>query len=123
MIGYSKKDKQVCLITEFVNGGNLADYIHDNTFPQSLKIELCLSLCRGMIYIHSQSICHRDLKPANILVFSNLFLTYIFISRFNIWKVRELKYVIWDSAASQCRKVKVLCSVLPNTRYVTANYQ
>ena len=80
MIGYCKKNNQVCLITEFVNGGNLADYIHESNRPMSLPltIELGLSLCRGMIYLHNQDIVHRDLKPANILVIIFIFLFYFF---------------------------------------------
>ncbi len=70
MIGYCKKEALVCLITEYIPGGNLSEAL-DNEEIQielNLKIELALSLCRGMIYLHNQSVIHRDLKPANILV-------------------------------------------------------
>src|SRR4051812_18219913 len=31
-------------------------------------VQLCISICRGMVYLHSKKIIHRDLKPQNILV-------------------------------------------------------
>lgn len=42
-------------------------------FPWALPlltgtVELCSSICRGMVYLHSKKIIHRDLKPQNILV-------------------------------------------------------
>eukprot|EP00027_Filamoeba_sp_ATCC50430_P000285 CAMPEP_0168556248 /NCGR_PEP_ID=MMETSP0413-20121227/8776_1 /TAXON_ID=136452 /ORGANISM="Filamoeba nolandi, Strain NC-AS-23-1" /LENGTH=632 /DNA_ID=CAMNT_0008587171 /DNA_START=113 /DNA_END=2008 /DNA_ORIENTATION=+ len=71
MYGFCKKDNYICLVTEFVRGGNLAHCLsdHENFYLDfALQIELSLSICRGMVYLHSKGVIHRDLKPANILI-------------------------------------------------------
>eukprot|EP01116_Phalansterium_solitarium_P007463 TRINITY_DN2014_c0_g1_i2.p1 TRINITY_DN2014_c0_g1~~TRINITY_DN2014_c0_g1_i2.p1 ORF type:complete len:695 (+),score=192.50 TRINITY_DN2014_c0_g1_i2:195-2279(+) len=70
MFGFCKKDNLICLVTEFVKGGNLADCLEDKTRPLNivLQVEIALSITKAMVYLHNQSVIHRDLKPANILV-------------------------------------------------------
>ncbi|PRP82898.1 hypothetical protein PROFUN_06675 [Planoprotostelium fungivorum] len=71
MYGYCKKDNFVCLVTEYVLGGNLMALLHQNStglLDDWYQIDLALNICRGMVYLHSQDVIHRDLKPANILI-------------------------------------------------------
>jgi len=70
MYGYTIKDKCSCLITEYVSNGDLTDYLYDKDIEIGLllRIELCLAISYGMMYLHTMNIIHRDLKPANILV-------------------------------------------------------
>jgi serine/threonine protein kinase len=71
MYGFCRKGNFICLITEFVRGGNLADCLANRDkygLDLRLQIELALSIARGMVYLHSMNVIHRDLKPANILV-------------------------------------------------------
>eukprot|EP01119_Soliformovum_irregulare_P025245 TRINITY_DN92_c0_g2_i1.p1 TRINITY_DN92_c0_g2~~TRINITY_DN92_c0_g2_i1.p1 ORF type:complete len:736 (+),score=176.03 TRINITY_DN92_c0_g2_i1:89-2296(+) len=70
MFGYCKKDGYLCLVTEFVRGGDLSSHIHDlgREIDLHLQLDLMISICRGMIYLHNIKIIHRDLKPQNILV-------------------------------------------------------
>lgn len=70
MFGYSKKDKYLCLVTEYVKGGNLSQSIHNPKILMDIHliVELSLSISRGMVYLHNKSVIHRDLKPGNILV-------------------------------------------------------
>ena len=61
MFGYCKKEEYICLVTEYVKGGNLHSIIHDkqiSTISLQLKIEILLSICRGMVYLHNKKIIH-----------------------------------------------------------------
>lgn len=71
MYGFAKKQNYLCLVTEFVRGGNLASALDNpNEYPLDgwLQMELAFSICRGMVYLHNQNVIHRDLKPANVLI-------------------------------------------------------
>ena len=60
MLGYCKKGDILCLVTEFVAGGNLKNAIHDSSidWSPSVQMEVALSIVRGMVYIHSRNIIH-----------------------------------------------------------------
>jgi serine/threonine protein kinase len=64
MFGYCKKENYLCLVTAFVNGGDLHRVIHDKSVNVdfSLKVKLSLAVASGMVYLHSKGIIHRDLK-------------------------------------------------------------
>jgi serine/threonine-protein kinase len=69
MFGFCKNDPYVLLITEYIPGGNLSSVIHSKrTLSVTLKIDIALSICSGMVYMENKNVIHRDLKPANILV-------------------------------------------------------
>lgn len=55
---------------EFMSGGNLYDYLHKqkNVLELPKLLKFALDVCRGMEYLHQNSIIHRDLKTANLLV-------------------------------------------------------
>lgn len=61
---------QWSLLTEYMPGGNLYEYLHKNhivlKLPQLLKF--AIDVCRGMEYLHQNNIIHRDLKTANLLM-------------------------------------------------------
>jgi len=63
------------ILMEFVDGGNLADWIRDRVIDVRMFSDLSLQFCKGMIYANSKDfgegkrgIVHRDLKPTNILL-------------------------------------------------------
>jgi len=70
MYGYARKGNFVMLVTEFVTGGDLSSYLKDTSINPDFatKVASGLSICSGMVYLHSKGIIHRDLKPGNILV-------------------------------------------------------
>lgn len=66
-----KKPPVFCIITEYLAGGSLRKYLHQQepySVPLNLALKLALDIARGMQYLHSQGILHRDLKSENLLL-------------------------------------------------------
>ncbi|KAJ1634468.1 kinase-like domain-containing protein, partial [Pavlovales sp. CCMP2436] len=64
-------ETDVYLVQELVDGGSLADYLHDllpGRVPAREVRRLTRQLFCGLEYLHSQNIIHRDIKPANLLL-------------------------------------------------------
>ncbi len=70
-IVYDKKDKIIYLIIEYLEGGQLFDYIEKN-YPTGLPEEdakcFFIQILAGLNYCHLRCIAHRDLKLENILL-------------------------------------------------------
>jgi Leucine-rich repeat (LRR) protein/serine/threonine protein kinase len=60
------------IVTEFVGGGNLFDFIHVDkvAFDWPVRLKIALDICAGLTFMHSfkPPITHRDLKSPNILL-------------------------------------------------------
>ncbi|XP_064209655.1 LIM domain kinase 2 [Anguilla rostrata] len=68
-IGVLYKDKRLNLITEYIEGGTLKDFIRDmDPFPWKQRVSFAKGIASGMAYLHSMSIIHRDLNSHNCLV-------------------------------------------------------
>ncbi|KAK1921260.1 kinase-like domain-containing protein [Papiliotrema laurentii] len=71
---YIEDPQHICLVLEYVDGGDLLDYIMNwpsdvgGGLPESHAALLTLQICRAMAYTHSCNVAHRDLKPENILI-------------------------------------------------------
>ncbi|XP_031475615.1 serine/threonine-protein kinase STY46-like isoform X2 [Nymphaea colorata] len=69
-VGACTKAPQLCIITEYMPGGNLYDLVHKQNrvleLPKLLKFAIDVS--KGMEYLHQNNIIHRDLKTANLLI-------------------------------------------------------
>ncbi|ORX34954.1 kinase-like domain-containing protein [Kockovaella imperatae] len=75
LIEYFEDPQHICLILEYIDGGDLLDYIqgYPNSsgggLPEDHAAKLSLQICRAMAYTkHEMGVTHRDLKPENILV-------------------------------------------------------
>lgn len=72
-IGACTKPPNLCILTEFMPGGSVYDFLHKQKgtfkFPSLLKVAIDIS--KGMNYLHQNNIIHRDLKAANLLMDEN----------------------------------------------------
>lgn len=65
-------EKEIYLIMEYVQGGDLFDAIIENVkFPEQEAALMLLDLCQALVHMHDKGIVHRDLKPENLLVQRN----------------------------------------------------
>ncbi|XP_019165195.1 PREDICTED: serine/threonine-protein kinase STY46 isoform X1 [Ipomoea nil] len=69
-IGACTKPPNLCMVTEYMSGGSVYDYLHKQKgsfkLPNLLKVAIDVS--KGMDYLHQNNIIHRDLKAANLLM-------------------------------------------------------
>ncbi|XP_068658635.1 serine/threonine-protein kinase STY46-like isoform X1 [Aristolochia californica] len=72
-IGACTKLPELCIVTEFMPGGSLYDFLHKNhnVLELSLLLRFAVDICKGMEYLHRNDIIHRDLKTANLLMDTN----------------------------------------------------
>lgn len=71
-LGSAFDPPNVCIVTEYMQRGNLHDILHNRgvTFDWPLLLRMMEDTARGMTYLHSckPPIIHRDLKSSNLLV-------------------------------------------------------
>ncbi|XP_034215226.1 serine/threonine-protein kinase STY46-like isoform X2 [Prunus dulcis] len=73
LIGACTKPPKLCIVTEFLSGGSMYDFVHKQTGAISLQflLRVAIDVSRGMNYLHQNNIIHRDLKAANLLMDDN----------------------------------------------------
>ncbi|CAI9769782.1 unnamed protein product [Fraxinus pennsylvanica] len=72
-IGACTKPPNLCIVTEFMSGGSVYDYLHKQkgTFRLPSLLKVAIDVSKGMNYLHQNNIIHRDLKAANLLMDEN----------------------------------------------------
>jgi serine/threonine-protein kinase len=57
------------MVMEWVEGCELRRYLMDRgKLTPGRAVEIAISICRGLDYVHAAGVVHRDLKPENIMV-------------------------------------------------------
>ncbi|XP_076373591.1 myosin light chain kinase, smooth muscle-like isoform X2 [Tachypleus tridentatus] len=66
---YDDGKKQMCLVLELIEGGELFERVIDDDFVLTEKAcsIFMRQICEGVEYMHSQNILHLDMKPENVL--------------------------------------------------------
>src|SRR5262249_56580167 len=64
-------DGRQYLVTEFVDGGPLDEFVREQKPTWRETVELLIGIADGLATAHAAGILHRDIKPANILVARN----------------------------------------------------
>ncbi|MFM8572466.1 MAG: protein kinase domain-containing protein [Pirellula sp.] len=63
------RDGDSCfIVSEFVEGGSLADQLRKNRPTQEQAIRWIIQIAEALEYAHLHGVVHRDIKPANILI-------------------------------------------------------
>ncbi|KAK8945838.1 Serine/threonine-protein kinase HT1 [Platanthera guangdongensis] len=72
-IGACTQPPSLFIVTEFMSGGSLYDFLHKQkgVFKLPSLLRVAIDVCKGMNYLHQNNIIHRDLKTANILMDEN----------------------------------------------------
>ncbi|XAR59870.1 Dual-specificity kinase [Bertholletia excelsa] len=72
-IGACTKTPNLCIVTEFMSGGSVYDYLHKQkgSFKLPSLLRVAIDVSKGMNYLHQHNIIHRDLKAANLLMDEN----------------------------------------------------
>ncbi|KAJ4771490.1 Leucine-rich repeat protein kinase family protein [Rhynchospora pubera] len=77
LIGYCKDRDQIALVYEYMQAGNLQDWIRDSvhSLPWKQRLRVAYESAQGLEYLHKMCnppLIHRDIKSNNILLTTNL---------------------------------------------------
>ncbi|KAJ7852009.1 kinase-like domain-containing protein, partial [Mycena leptocephala] len=61
-------DNRLCLISPWMDNGDLKDFLSKSSGTNMDRISLIVDVAMGLEYLHKERVVHGDLKAANILV-------------------------------------------------------
>ncbi|KAG6783632.1 hypothetical protein POTOM_009293 [Populus tomentosa] len=72
-IGSCTRPPSLCIVTEFMSGGSMYDFLHKQKESLNLQslLRVAIDVSKGMHCLNQNHIIHRDLKSANILMDEN----------------------------------------------------
>ena len=62
------EEGQPYIVSDFVDGVNLAEWLADQRMTARESVELCIKIAHALDHAHQAGVIHRDLKPANIML-------------------------------------------------------
>jgi serine/threonine protein kinase len=63
-----RDDGQVYIVSDYVEGLTLADWLIGQQLTSRTASELCVKLAEALHHAHEAGVIHRDLKPTNIII-------------------------------------------------------
>lgn len=63
LYGWYENQQDIFVATEYIEHGNLGDYIKGSSTIRSEAPEITRQILEGLALLHEKAICHRDLKP------------------------------------------------------------
>ena len=63
-----RHEDRIYIVTDFVQGLDLADWLTDQQATPREAAELCATMADALQHAHDQGVIHRDLKPSNIML-------------------------------------------------------
>eukprot|EP01119_Soliformovum_irregulare_P005945 TRINITY_DN1769_c0_g1_i11.p1 TRINITY_DN1769_c0_g1~~TRINITY_DN1769_c0_g1_i11.p1 ORF type:complete len:364 (+),score=95.94 TRINITY_DN1769_c0_g1_i11:142-1233(+) len=66
--GVTMVDGELNLVTEFCDGGSLAEYLRTWEFSEKEAVAMALGIAKGVAALHRKKVVHRDLAARNVLV-------------------------------------------------------
>ncbi|KAG8076557.1 hypothetical protein GUJ93_ZPchr0006g43086 [Zizania palustris] len=87
-IGACTRQPNLYIVTDFMSGGSVHDYLHKKNcafkLPELLRV--ATDIAKGMNYLHQNNIIHRDLKTANLLMDEN---KVVKVADFGVSRVKD----------------------------------
>ncbi|XP_057987575.1 serine/threonine-protein kinase STY46 isoform X1 [Hevea brasiliensis] len=92
-IGACTRPPSPCIVTEFMCGGNMFDFLHKQkqSFNLQSLLRVAIDVSKGMNYLHQNNIIHRDLKAVNLLMDEN---GVVKVADFGIARVQDQSSVM-----------------------------
>ncbi|KAF3443554.1 hypothetical protein FNV43_RR13240 [Rhamnella rubrinervis] len=108
LLGYCAEGAHRMLVYEYVDNGNLEQWLHGDVGPQSpltwdIRMNIILGMAKGLTYLHEglePKVVHRDIKSSNILLDKQWNQKYLTLALQSSWALRGVIYVAPEYAST-----------------------